>query len=419
VLSSFGDFVFETTLLIWIVTDLAAGRGWSASVTSVLMVCSALPGFIVGPLAGVVVDRGNPHRIRLRMTWLSAALVAMLALTAMPGLALSLPFHLAAILGVVALASCAAQFLSPAASVMSRELLTDAELPIASASSQAMSNVIVLLAPATAAMLFAAFGPLAGLAINAATFAIAGLVTFRVRARDAWSRSTGTDQVAATFMDDFREGIAVVRSLARLRLIIGSLSLVMIAGGISSVLGIYFIVEQLGATTTQYGWIASAQGVGMIVGSVIAMRLLQRFEAIRVYSWALLVFGVLLFVYSRSQSIPALATVTAIMGIAIAVTSAPVGAMIITIVPRHVVGRVMSLIGPAFNGSMLVGMAAGGITYSLLRGSFDVRLGDFRMRPIDSIFTVSSFFVIAAGVLAISRLRAPAAVPQISPRTTP
>lgn len=56
-LSVLGDVVFETTLVVWIAAELAPGRSWAPLAVSGLLVASAVPTFVVGPVAGVLIDR--------------------------------------------------------------------------------------------------------------------------------------------------------------------------------------------------------------------------------------------------------------------------------------------------------------------------------------------------------------------------
>jgi MFS family permease len=56
-ISNMGDFVYSTTLLIWVFT-----LGGSAAAVSGVLVAQYAPNFLLGPLAGVFVDRW--HRLR-------------------------------------------------------------------------------------------------------------------------------------------------------------------------------------------------------------------------------------------------------------------------------------------------------------------------------------------------------------------
>ena len=67
IISVVGDFVFETTLVLWIVTRIAQGQPWAPLAVSGLLLAASVPVFIIGPLAGVFVDRWDKRRTMLGM----------------------------------------------------------------------------------------------------------------------------------------------------------------------------------------------------------------------------------------------------------------------------------------------------------------------------------------------------------------
>ncbi|HXT34732.1 MAG TPA: MFS transporter, partial [Chloroflexota bacterium] len=71
-ISSLGNMAFNTTLALWIVTTLAHGRTWAPLAMSGVLVAAALPDVLVGPLAGVFVDRWDRQRTMMRMDALRA-----------------------------------------------------------------------------------------------------------------------------------------------------------------------------------------------------------------------------------------------------------------------------------------------------------------------------------------------------------
>ena len=119
-LSVLGDFIFEITLVVWIATELAAGQPWAPVAVSGVLTASAIPVFLVGPVAGVFVDRWDPRRTIRAANALSAVLVlALLPATGfaplpfLPGGYLPVPWRLGSIYVVVFLASASAQFFRP------------------------------------------------------------------------------------------------------------------------------------------------------------------------------------------------------------------------------------------------------------------------------------------------------------------
>src|ERR1700742_4619975 len=57
--STLGDYVFDTTLVLWVATVLAGGRRGAPAAVSGIMLSVGAAVLVVGPVAGVFVDRWN------------------------------------------------------------------------------------------------------------------------------------------------------------------------------------------------------------------------------------------------------------------------------------------------------------------------------------------------------------------------
>jgi len=176
-ISSLGDFVFDTTLVVWIATQLAVGESWAPLAVSGVLVAATLPIFLVGPIAGVFVDRWDKRRTMLAMDVARAVLIALLLLAAgtvplpfLPGGQLSLPQRLAAVYTVVFLAAACAQFFTPARTALLGDIVEDALQPRAASLSQVTFALATIIGPPLAAPLLFAFGVQWALVINAASF---------------------------------------------------------------------------------------------------------------------------------------------------------------------------------------------------------------------------------------------------------
>src|ERR1700730_16910685 len=76
VISNLGDFVYSTTLLIWVYT-----LTHSAAAVGGVWIAQYLPTFLLGPIAGVFVDRWN-RRYTMVITDIARMIVAVLPLIA-------------------------------------------------------------------------------------------------------------------------------------------------------------------------------------------------------------------------------------------------------------------------------------------------------------------------------------------------
>ena len=53
-----GDFVFDVTVVLWVATVIAKDQPWAPLAVGGALIAAAAPVMLVGPFAGVFVDRG-------------------------------------------------------------------------------------------------------------------------------------------------------------------------------------------------------------------------------------------------------------------------------------------------------------------------------------------------------------------------
>src|SRR5579883_1684870 len=82
-ISSIGDYAWDTALVLWIASYLAAGQSWAPLAVSGVVLAAALPQIVVGPIAGVFVDRWDKRRTMIIMAMLQAIVATMLVLAAL------------------------------------------------------------------------------------------------------------------------------------------------------------------------------------------------------------------------------------------------------------------------------------------------------------------------------------------------
>src|SRR6266699_6962677 len=169
-ISNIGDFMYSTTLLVWVfvLTHSAAAVG------GVLIVQYA-PVFLLGPVAGVFVDRWNRRR-----TMITADL--MRAVVALPPLLAPLPLRLPAIYSSVFLLSAFSRFFMPARAGMQQVIVPAKQQGQAASISQATFALAIIVGPALASPLYFVVGPVIAVLINAVSFVISALCLRAIRA---------------------------------------------------------------------------------------------------------------------------------------------------------------------------------------------------------------------------------------------
>jgi MFS family permease len=413
--SSLGDTVLDTTLVLWIVTRLARGQTWAPLAVSGIFLAASIPVFVLGPIAGVFVDRWvEKKHLMMRMDLVRGALIVLLLMgTFIPSLAgqsqgrFWLFLQLGMLYGVAGLVSACSQFFSPASSVLFYDIVEEAYRARASGLFQMIFSIAATGGPPLATLLYFAsgvFGVQGALLLDAFSFLISFGCLLLVHVPQQ-KTDTEPSEEKKSFLDQFREGIRfyVTNSVLMMILITG----IFIFAWTSAfqVLGIFFVSQNLHASLSCYGFIGMASGGGFAVGAVIASVFASRVGVTRLFWSAMLVMGLLVMVYSRmTHFLPALCLVFLIDGCAAAinVTVSPI-AMHVT--PRALIARVVSVLTPVMTlASMLCSLLIGWLISSVLQNFHATILG-IAFGPIDTIYFLTGCLALVGGFYAMVKVQ--------------
>ena len=409
-LSILGDTVFATTLVIWIASQLATGQPWAPLAVSGVLLAAALPAFVIGPFAGVFVDRMDKRRMMLVMDGLRAIISAALILASgviplpfLPGGRLPPPWALGAIYATVFLVNTADQFFAPAMLTLIGDLVPEAQQPRAIGLRQTSISLASIVGPALAAPLFIAFGAQWALLINALSFVASFVTIAAIRAPRV--ATTGASGVRANFAREFRAGLRFyVHSRVLMTLLVAIVFAV--TGAIAlETLNVFFTIGNLHAPIRLYGLMGAAFGVGALVGAILASVFAERLGVGRTLWVSLLLAGVAVLVVSRLTSfVPALA-LFALIGLFITGVNVAVGPLMLRATPRELLGRVNSVISPAMSVGILLGaVLAGYLASTTLRG-LHLAIAGTIFGPVDTIYTIAGLLFVASAFVAMVGLR--------------
>lgn len=338
----------------WLVYRLSG----SAMMLGIIGFCGQLPTFLLGPFAGVMVDRWNRHRVLV-----VTQVLAMLQSFALAGLAMTghiTVFHVAWLSVVQGLINA---FDMPARQAFVVEMVEDrADLPNAIALNSSMFNGARLLGPSVAGALIAWVGEGGCFLIDGFSYlaVIASLLAMRLAVRP---RERRTQHV----LTELKEGFDYAFRFPPIRAVLGLLALVSLMGMPFTVLMPVMASQVLHGGPNTLGFLMAASGMGALVGAVFlaSRRTVRGFGAVIVYTAAS--FGVGLVAFALSRSV-ALSLVTMLLcGFGMMVTMAASNTVLQTIVEERMRGRLMSFYAMAFMGTAPFG--------SLLAGSMAARIG--------------------------------------------
>lgn len=414
-ISVVGDFVFSTTLVLWVATDLAQGQPWApAAVSGVLLAIGAAVLF-VGPLAGVFVDRWDNLRTMLSTEVVRGALVVFLTvMSLLPDGTLPVGAWLGVIYVVVFSLNAAGQFFGPARLAVIRDIVTgDADRARAAGIAQATAGTAAIIGPPLAAPLLFTIGLQWVLLFNAASYVVSYFAIRSVRL-DRAAPPAETRQRAG-LLSDFTAGLRV---FAGSKFLVALLVIAVIGQcgmGALNTLNVFFLTDNLHASSQLYGYLGTALGAGGIVGALCAGRVVQWIGA-KATTWVgLMVGGALVVVYSRQTGFVAGVVLLIVLIVPITMLNTALTPLLLASAPKEYLGRVLAVFYPITQlSAMLAALLAGWLASSALR-DLSGSLAGVAFGRIDAIFTVAGLLVIVAGVYARLALPQRAAQPEPAP----
>ena len=241
--------------LSWLVYRLTK----SEAMLGVVGFAGQIPTFVVAPLAGVLVDRWNRHRVLVVTQVLS-----LLQSAALAALALTDRITVAQVLALAAFQGLINAFDTPARQAMVVELIDDrADLSNAIALNSTLVNGARLVGPSIAGALIVAVGEGWCFTVDAISYVavIASLLAMRLAPRPRPPRTT---RVWA----ELRAGFAYARAFAPIRALLLLLAMVSLTGVPYMVLMPVFAADVLGGQAHLLGVLTGAVGLGAVTGAL-------------------------------------------------------------------------------------------------------------------------------------------------------
>lgn len=344
----------QQVALSWLVYITTESPFWLGMVTF----CGQLPTFFLAPVAGVVVDRVNRHRLIVVTQTLAMTQAFVLAFLVLSDLiVLWQILVLSAFLGIVNVFDMTGRQAFFTQMIARRE-----DLANAIALNSSMVNGTRLVGPALAGLLLAWTSAGVCFLINGVSYlaVLAALLAMEVPPRS-------DEAPPKRFVHGLGEGIRYAFGFTPIRDILLLLSLVSLTGMSYTVLLPIFAREVLKGGADTLGWLTAAAGLGALTSAVA---LAARKTVLGLGRWIAVapgLFGVALIAFSFSVNLWLSMTFLLVAGFALMAGLAASNTILQTIVDEDKRGRVMSFYAMAFMGVAPLG--------SLVAGTLADRIG--------------------------------------------
>ncbi len=336
----------QSTAQGWLVLDLTNSEFLLGLVTA----AGSLPVLLLTLYAGVVADRRDKRRIIL--TAQSAALLLALALAVLTHTGL---INLGWILVLVLLLGVAQAFEVPTRQSFFVDLVGKQDLTNAIALNSAAFNLTRIIGPAIAGILIGSVGIAAAFYLNALSYAgvIAGLLLIRLPRFQPPPRTTSTWQ-------NLREGFAWIRGNRLPRALVWLIAAASILAFPYAMLLPVFARDVLGVGAQGLGWLLSATGAGALVGGIALAAIGNRVRRGPLLLGASISFTLLLGGFALSRSFVLSLCLLAAAGFMMILNNATTNALLQSLVPDALRGRVMGVYVFMFLGMTPIGSLQAG-----------------------------------------------------------
>jgi MFS family permease len=355
IVSLFGDF-----LALFAVIAVVSFRmhGTPNQLTGV-QIAYMLPLVILGPLAGVFVDRWPLKPTLVTSDLLRAVLALLLIVTT----------AIWQVYIVLALLSCVSSFFGPAQSVTIRSHVENNGLISANALMQIAFMGSRIVGPATAGAMVAAFGPASCYAVDVLSFVVSasliGSVAIRRPAADAAPTESSGNRIHAIWSDMGQGTTFILHHAAVLFVVLAMAAGLFTIGCFGPLIAIY-VRETLHAAARLFGIVSGMIGVGLLTGT-FGVRALARHvknDTLVLSGLAGIGGGVLLL-----GAVPTVAATLAgafTIGFAFAAIMVPAQTLMQQETPHAMLGRVSSTVTSVVFLAQIVGLFLSGIFAELI-----------------------------------------------------
>ena len=374
--SAFGDTLHYVALVV-LVYQLT-GQGLAVAG---LVAAEVIPVLLLGPVAGVVIDRFSRKAVLVGADLFRAALV------------LSLLWPQGAWHAYLVAAGLAAgnTFFNPTVQAVIPALTTEEERLAANSVSWSTGRLVQILAAAVAGGVVAALGTGPAFAVNAATFVVSALLVARLRIPPhAGQLGVGTKRGLGDYFADARAGLSFAardRFVSRLLVV---QALASFAVGATGAMLVVLAERHLRLPPEGFAWLIGAIGLGALLGPLIPNALSRDYRDARWLFLPYVIRGIGDILLAVFTPLPVALLILFVYGLNTSTGMVVFSSTVQGTVPDAVRGRVFTLLDVSWNAMRLLSLALGGLVVDAL--------------GVQPLFWIGGALLAVAGVLGLALL---------------
>jgi len=370
----------DSTAMAWLVYD----KFNDPTLLGVVTFCALVPGFVLGPFAGVMVDRFDKRKLLLwtqTIQMIQAAIIAVLVFTDIVR-----PWMICWLAVVAGLVGAVDMTGRQAFMVYLVDDPEDLRNAIALNSSQ--FNLARLIGPAVAGFVYYKFKGGWCFTINSISFLAVLIALYFVKTKDTANRES-----RGNILDSIRQGASYVKNFIPVRALISLLAVVSFLSGAQSVMMPIMARDVFHGNASTLGFVSSAIGLGALAS---ALALASRKSVLGLSRWivgAVVLYGLSLVLFALTRHEWLGLIILPFVGAGFMAHMASTNTLVQTLIDDKMRGRVMSFYIMSFTGTMPFGsLLAGAIAKNI-----DARFGLGHGAPV-VLFSVGICTLVSAGI---------------------
>lgn len=313
---------------------------------SLLTVIEYAPIFVISMVGGVLADRWRPKRTMIWGDILSFISILLILFVVYAG-------YWQAVFAVTLVSAVVSQFSQPSSMKIIKRCLPDEHVPAATALSQTSMSLFIILGPMVGTTIYQAFGLQASLISLLVLFGASAIVlAFLPSTVDEPSKDS---ESAGSFVKDLKAGFAYIGSSRLLKVLLVVYVLLALGSGLVQPLDIFVITERLQLEMSSVQWFTALEGLGMLIGGVIAAVIAGKVKGSYLLFAGLAFLGLSTFVEVLSQWPILTGSMRFVTGVLMAMAQTVLMAVMMQQVEEKFIGRLNGVMTPIFTGMLLIG----------------------------------------------------------------
>jgi len=340
---------------------------------SLITIFEYLPIFVFSYFGGAMADKWNPKKTMIIGDSLSALSVLVILFLIMQG-------YWQAVFAATLVSSIVTQFSAPSSVIMFKRNIDEHLITPAISISQSMLSLYLIVGPIIGTFLYETLGIQASLTIIAAMFFISSMVQFMLP-----NSPRNAEQANATVMHQLKDGLVYIIHDQGLRVLFTVLAIFGFATGLIQPLTVFILTERLGIDAQNLQWFYALSGVGLLVGAILSMTIVNKLKTSTVLFLCMVVFAALTATEAFSTLVYITAPLYFLSGVTTAFVQVAISSPLIKTVPEEYVGRVNGMVSPLLIGGLLIGAALSGVLMKEL--------------SLIPVYLISVFFILLSGMI--------------------